>query len=281
MKELSCQEITAIVEGLCAKADTMLPPATAMLIECASETEESAAGRKALGDMLEHVFHAGLNGLPICGDAGMTVVFADIGQEVRFTGGAFEEAVNQGVRRACEKLSLRRCAAAAPPLRRENAGDYAPAVIHARVVPGDSLLLTVCPRDIEGEKMSAAKTFPPGGAADDILNFLAQTVKGALPREIFPVILGVGLGGTLEQAALLAKRALIRPMDKRNPDPFYAKLEHKALSRINRLGIGPGGLGGSTTALAVNIEAIPFHWEGLFCVVNVSGYAARCAEAVL
>jgi fumarate hydratase subunit alpha len=129
--------------------------------------------------------------------------------------------------------------------------------------------------------MGAAKIFPPGAAADDILDFLAQAVERARPRESFPVILGVGLGGTLEQAALLAKRALIRPMDKRNPDPFYARLERKALARVNGLGIGPGGLGGSTTALAVNIEAFPARAEGLPCVVNVSGYAARRAEAVL
>lgn len=280
MRELSCREIEEAVERLCVKAGTMLPPETAMLIECASEEEESPAGRKALGDMLEHVFRAGLNGLPICRDAGITAVFADIGQEVHITGGSFEEAANRGVRRAREKLSLA-AGPAAEPLKNENAGDFAPAVIHARIVPGDNIILTVSLRDFEAESMGAAKIFPPGAAADDILDFLAQAVERARPRESFPVILGVGLGGTLEQAALLAKRALIRPMDKRNPDPFYARLERKALARVNGLGIGPGGLGGSTTALAVNIEAFPARAEGLPCVVNVSGYAARRAEAVL
>ncbi|HHU22175.1 MAG TPA: fumarate hydratase [Clostridiales bacterium] len=280
MKELSCQRITETVERLFIKANAMLPPETAMLIECASETEDSPAGRKALEDLLGKVIHAGLSGLPVCRDSGMAVVFADIGQDVRITGGSFEEAVNQGVRQAYEKGKLRK-SVVGDPLRRENTGDNTPAVIHTRIVPGDSLVLTVCPKGFDSENISAMKMFQPSSTADDILSFLVETVSKADSKTCFPIILGVGLGGTLEQAALLAKRALIRPMDRRNPDGFYANLEQKALSRINKLGIGPGGLGGSTTALAVNIEVFPTHVDGLPCVVNASSHAARRAEAVL
>jgi len=280
VKEIRCQDIISAVERLCIKANTLLPPETAMLIECAGEAEPSPAGQSALEDLMENFIRAARNRVPICRDTGMAVVFADIGQEVHITGGHFEDAVNEGVRRGYENGCLRK-SVVGDPLRRANTGDNPPAVIHTRLVSGDRLVLTLCPKDFDSENMSAMKLFPPACKPEDIVQFIVDTVDKAGAGGCLPVILGVGLGGTIEQAALLAKRALIRPMDKRNPDEFYARLEKQALAGVNRLGLGPRGLGGQTTALAVNIDVCPTHTAGLPCVVNVSSHAARRAEAVL
>ena len=280
MKEITCNEIINTVEKLCIKANTLLPPETAMLIECASESEPSPAGRGVLQDLVENFTYAGLNNLPICQDTGMAVVFADLGQDVHIAGGYFEDAVNEGVRRGYENGCLRK-SVVADPLRRVNTNDNTPAVIHTRIVPGDTLTLTVCPKGFGSENMSAMKMFLPSCKVEDILDFIVDTVDKAGSNPCPPIILGVGLGGTVEQAALLAKRALIRPMDRRNEDSFYADMENRALEMINRLGLGPQGFGGVTTALAVNIDAYPTHIAGLPCVVNVSCHASRHAEAVL
>ena len=280
IRELSCAAVTEAVKRLCIKANTMLPPETAMLIECAAETEESPAGKGVLCDLVDNFICAGLNGLPICQDTGMAVVFADIGQDVHLTGGDFAAAVDEGVRRGYGEGLLRK-SVVRDPLRRENTGDNTPAVLHTRIVPGDKLRLTVAPKGFGSENMSAMKLFLPSCTPEDILDFLVDTVARAGSNPCPPVILGVGLGGTIELAALTAKRALLRPMDRRNPDPFYAQLERQALSRINDLGIGPQGFGGRCTALAVNIDACPTHIAGLPCVVNMSCHVTRHAEAVL
>ena len=278
MREISCAEITDAVDKLCMRACTMLPPETGMLIECALDTEESPVAKGVLQDLYENFVYAGLNELPICQDTGMAVLFADIGQEVHITGGLFEDAVNEGVRRGYKLL---RKSVVADPLRRVNTGDNTPAVIHVRLVEGDGMHLTLAPKGFGSENMSAMKMFLPSADKSEIIDFIVDTASRAGSNPCPPIIMGVGIGGTIEQAALIAKRALIRPMDKRSSDEFYAEMEREALRRVNDLGIGPQGFGGRTTALAVNIEAKPTHIAGLPCVINMSCHATRHAECDL
>ena len=197
-------------------------------------------------------------GLPVCQDTGMAVVFAEIGQEVHFTGGSFEEAVNEGVHLGYTE-GLLRCSVAADPIRRGNTGDNTPAVIHTRLVPGDRVSLTVAPKGFGSENMSRLQMMTPAATEDDLIAFVAETVRLAGGNPCPPVVLGVGIGGDFEQCALLAKTALCRPVSERNKDPFYAELEEKMLRAVNETGVGPQGFGGDTTALAVNIEWAPTH----------------------
>lgn len=280
MREISCQTITEAIAALCVRANTVLPQGVRTLIDAAEKSEKSPAGQAVLRDLRENYRLAEAEGLPICQDTGMAVVFAELGQDVHITGGDFEDAVNAGVRAGYEKGFLRK-SVVRDPLRRENTGDNTPAVLHTRLVSGDRLRLTVAPKGFGSENMSAAKLFLPSCTEKDILDFIVETVHKAGSNPCPPVILGVGLGGTLEQAALIAKYALIRPADEPHPDPFYAALEKKALSRVNALGLGPQGFGGTTTALAVKIEARPTHIAGLPCVVNVGCHVTRHAEALL
>jgi len=280
MRDISCSRITEAVAELCIRANTVLPRDIRSLIDSAEKAERSPAGKDVLHDLRENYILAEKESLPICQDTGMAVVFAEIGQEVHIIGGDFEAAVNEGVRQGYEKGFLRK-SVVKDPLRRENTGDNTPAVIHTRIVSGDALKLTLAPKGFGSENMSALKIFLPSCSADEILDFIVKTVDEAGSNPCPPVILGVGLGGTLEMAALLAKKALTRPTDVLNPDPFYAELEETALRRINSLGLGPQGFGGTTTALKVSIETYPTHIAGLPCVVNVGCHVTRHAEAVL
>jgi fumarate hydratase subunit alpha len=268
------------VERLCVVAATVLPPALGILLECASETESSPAGASALGDVVENFKFAAENGLPICQDTGMAVVFADIGQDVHIAGGLFEDAVNEGVRRGYENGFLRK-SIVADPLRRVNTGDNTPAVVHIRLTAGESVRLSVAPKGFGSENMSAMRMFLPTDGMDDIEAFIVETVRMADANPCPPTVLGVGLGGTVEMAALLAKRALTRPADRRNGDPFYAEAERRILRALNALGVGPQGFGGDFTSVAVNIETYPTHIAGLPCVVNVGCHATRHAECVI
>ena len=277
MRDVTFEEIAALTERLCIKANTVLPPALAILLECASEAETVDAARSALEDIVENYHLAAAEGLPICQDTGMAVVFAELGQEVHVVGGLFEDAVNEGVRRGYEKGCLRK-SVVADPLRRVNTEDNTPAVLHLRLVAGDGLRLVVAPKGFGSENMSAVKMFLPSSTPEEIEAFFVDTVRTAGARPCPPLVLGVGLGGTLEQAALAAKEALLRPADMRNPDPYYAEMEQRSLQKINALGIGAQGFGGRHTAIAVNIEARPTHIAGLPCVVNVSCHVTRHAE---
>lgn len=210
----------------------------------------------------------------------MAVVFAEIGQEVHITGGAFEDAVNEGVGNGYVNGYLRK-SVVEDPLRRVNTNNNTPAVIHTRLVPGDTLRLMVAPKGFGSENMSRMRMFLPSCTQQQIVDFIAESVQVAGARPCPPVIVGVGLGGTVEKAALLAKQALCRPIDTRNTDPFYADMEAQCLTAVNALGIGAQGFGGETTALAVNIEVYPTHIAGLPCVVNMGCHATRHASCEL
>ena len=280
MREISCDAITEAVQDICVRANVWLPPELAVLLECAQESEVSPAGKAALDDIVSNFRYAAEESLPICQDTGMAVIFADIGQDVHITGGLFEDAVNEGVRRGYEQGKLRK-SVVADPLRRVNTGDNTPAVIHVRLVPGDRIKLTAAPKGFGSENMSALHMFLPSDTQTAVEDFIVDTVSKAGSRPCPPVVVGVGLGGTVEQAAILAKRALARPVDTHNGDKYYASMESRVLQRINMLGVGPQGFGGKYTAVAVNIETFPTHIAGMPCVVNMGCHATRHAEALL
>ncbi len=280
MREILCSQITDAVEKLCIRAATVLTPDIALALECAAETEPGEAGRAALTDMVENFKVAADRGLPICQDTGMAVVFADIGQDVHIAGGDFEEAVAEGVRRGYVNGYLRK-SVVADPFRRVNTDDNTPPVLWSRIVPGDTLTLTVAPKGFGSENKSRMRMFLPSAKIEEFEDFIAETVELAGADPCPPVIVGVGIGGTVEKAAWLAKLALTRPIDRRSEDEFYAHMERRTLEKINRLGIGPQGFGGRTTALAVNINAYAAHIAGTACVVNIGCHVTRHATAVL
>lgn len=278
MKYISCADITELVAELCVRAATVLPQDVAELLKKAAEAETCPAAAAALGDLVENFGYAAESGLPICQDTGMAVVFADIGQDAHITGGLFEEAVNEGVRRGYERGYLRK-SVVGDPLRRVNTEDNTPAVIHTRLVEGDGLTITVAPKGFGSENMSALAMLLPSASADAVAEAVADAVVRAGAKPCPPLIVGVGLGGTAEQAMLAAKRALLRPGE--NGDPFYASLEADMLARINGRGCGAQGFGGNNTALAVRIEPLPTHIAGLPCAVNISCHADRHATGSL
>ncbi len=280
MREILCSQITDAVEKLCIRAATALTPDIALALECAAEAEPSEAGRAALCDMVENFKVAAERGLPICQDTGMAVVFADVGQDVHIAGGDFEEAVTEGVRRGYVNGYLRK-SVVADPFRRVNTQDNTPPVLWTRVVPGDTLTLTVAPKGFGSENKSRMRMFLPSAKIEDFEDFIAETVEIAGADPCPPVIVGVGIGGTVEKAAMMAKLALTRPIDQRNADEFYADMEKRTLEKINRLGIGPQGFGGRATALAVNINAYAAHIAGTACVVNIGCHVTRHATEAL
>lgn len=280
MREITYNTIVSAVSELCIRAAVWLPADVAMAIECAYEDESNDRGKAALGDIYENYQIAAKEDIPICQDTGMAVVFAEIGQDVHITGGYFEDAINEGVREGYEKGYLRK-SVVADPLKRVNTNDNTPAVIHTRIVKGEKMHITVAPKGFGSENMSAMKMFVPANTKEDIIDFVVDTVKAAGARPCPPIVVGVGIGGTVEMAAYLAKKALVREIDKRNEDAFYAQMEADCLEKINATGIGPQGYGGKYTALAVNIEKYATHIAGLPCVVNIGCHATRHAEIII
>ncbi len=280
MREISAGKITAEVRRMCISANRVLPKDLESVIYAAKESESSTIGREILARLGENMDAARQMGIPVCQDTGMAVIFADIGQEVHITDGDFEDAVNEGVRKGYSDGFLR-CSVAADPIRRGNTNDNTPAVIHARIVPGDKIKITVAPKGFGSENMSRIKMFTPSASEDDIIGFAVETVTAAGGRPCPPLVLGVGIGGDFELCAELAKRALCRPVSERNGDEFYAGLERRMLQAVNATGVGPQGFGGSTTALAVNIEWYPTHIAGLPVAVNVGCHVTRHESKVI
>ncbi len=280
MREISAERVAEAVEKLCIDSNYYLNDDLMNALKCAYEKEESEIGRNVMRQIVENAEIAKAQHMPVCQDTGMAVVFIDIGQDVRITGGGLTEAINEGVRRGYEKGYLRK-SVVIDPINRVNSGDNTPAVIHYNIVEGDSLKITVAPKGFGSENMSAVKMLKPSDGIEGVKNFVIKTVEIAGPNPCPPVIVGVGIGGTMEKAALLAKTALLRPIGKRNSLEHISRLEEELLNSINKLGIGPAGLGGRITALAVNVEVFPTHIAGLPVAVNMSCHATRHAETVI
>ena len=279
MREISAGLITKTVSRLCIEANCILPQDVRDRIEEARQKETWPVAAEILNRISENsrIAEAGMQ--PVCQDTGMACVFIEIGQEVHVDGD-ISEAVNEGVRRGYEEGYLRK-SVVGDPLRRVNTGDNTPAAIYYELVPGDRLKITVAPKGFGSENMSRIKILRPSDGIEGVKDFVTQTVEEAGPNPCPPTVVGVGIGGTFDKAALLAKKALLRSTALHNPDPFYAALEEELLERINSLGIGPQGFGGRTTALAVAIEQMPTHIAGLPVAVNLNCHVARHATEVL
>ena len=279
MREVTFQQLSDAVRELCIQANTVLPQDLRGAICRAMETERSGVGRAILGDLKENYEFAQARGLPICQDTGMAYVFCEIGQEVHIQGD-FEAAIHAGVARGYTEGFLRK-SVVKDPIRRGNTGDNTPAIIHTRIVPGDKLKITVAPKGFGSENMSRLGMLKPSDGEQGVKDFVLETVRLAGPNPCPPIVVGVGVGGTFEKAALLAKQALLRPVGSHHPDPYYAAMEQELLEKINQLGIGPQGFGGETTALGVQIETYPTHIAGMPVAVNINCHATRHKEAVL
>ena len=280
MRELDVSVVRDAVARLCVAANTRLPEDVKKAIDEFRSKEDWAIAKGVLENIVENYKIADRENVPICQDTGMACVFLEVGQEVHFVGGGLYDAVNEGVRRGYTEGYLRK-SVVADPIRRGNTGDNTPAVVYTDIVPGDKVKITVGPKGFGSENMSAIKMLKPSDGLDGVKQFILDTVEKAGSNPCPPMVVGVGIGGTFEKAAYLAKKALIRPLDIRNPDPYYAELETELLDRINALGIGPQGFGGMTTALGLNIEVLPTHIAGLPCAVNIGCHATRHATEVL
>ena len=280
MRELDVSVVRDAVARLCVAANTRLPEDVKKAIDEFRSKEDWAIAKGVLENIVENYKIADRENVPICQDTGMACVFLEVGQEVHFVGGGLYDAVNEGVRRGYTEGYLRK-SVVADPIRRGNTGDNTPAVVYTDIVPGDKVKITVGPKGFGSENMSAIKMLKPSDGLDGVKQFILDTVEKAGSNPCPPMVVGVGIGGTFEKAAYLAKKALIRPLDVRNPDPYYAELETELLDRINALGIGPQGFGGMTTALGLNIEVLPTHIAGLPCAVNIGCHATRHATEVL
>lgn len=279
MREITAEAITAAVRDLCVDANRVLPADLEALIQQRAQEEGNGTAQSILCDLCRNLDAAREMAIPICQDTGMAVVFAEVGQDVHICGD-FEAAVNEGVRQGYVQ-GLLRCSVVRDPLRRGNTEDNTPAILHTRLVPGDKLTLTVAPKGFGSENMTKMKMFNPSVTQEQVEDFIVEAVSQAGSNPCPPVVVGVGLGGTSEKAAILAKRALLRPAGEWNADPFYREMEQRLLERINRLGIGPQGMGGTTTALTVAIEPFGTHIAGLPCVVNLGCHVTRHACGTL
>ena len=280
MRELDVSVIRDVVARLCVEANTRLPEDVKDAIREFRSKEDYCLARGVLDQIVENYQIAHRENVPICQDTGMACVFLEVGQEVHFVGGGLYDAVNEGVRRGYGEGYLRK-SVVRDPIRRGNTGDNTPAMIHTDIVPGDRVTVTVAPKGFGSENMSAVKMLKPSDGLEGVKQFILDTVEKAGSNPCPPMVVGVGIGGTFEKAAYLAKKALIRPLDIRNSDPYYAELEQELLDRINALGIGPQGFGGLTTALGLNIEVLPTHIAGLPCAVNIGCHATRHRSEVL
>lgn len=280
MREIEAAEITETVERLCIEANEHLPEDIRRAIRDCRASEDWATAQNVLDNIIENFEIADRECVPVCQDTGMACVFLEIGQDVHITGGDLREAVDEGVRRGYDRGYLRK-SVVKDPVRRGNTGDNTPAVLYTEIVPGEQIRVTVGPKGFGSENMSALRMFKPSAGLQGIKDFIMETVEAAGPNPCPPIVVGVGIGGTFDKAALLAKKALMRPVDTANEDPFYADLEREMLKKINETGIGPQGFGGRTTALGLNIETMPTHIAGMPCAVNISCHVTRHKTEVI
>lgn len=274
IRTIQTDEITKSIKEMCIQANHYLSADMDAAMKNAADTEQSELGKKILHQLQDNLKIADEEMIPICQDTGMAVIFLEIGQDVHFEGTAIEDAVNEGVRQGYTEGFLRK-SVVGDPLIRENTKDNTPAVIHYSIVPGDQVKITMAPKGFGSENMSRVFMLKPADGIEGVKHAILTAVKDAGPNACPPMVVGVGIGGTFEKCALLAKQALTRPVDEHSDIPYVKDLEEEMLSKINQLGIGPGGLGGTTTALAVNINTYPTHIAGLPVAVNICCHVNR------
>ncbi len=281
MREISVSRLTEAVKSLFLEANYVIGADIESAVQAAKEGEASPTTVSVLEQILENYAIAKEERIAICQDTGMAVLFIEIGQDVHFVGGDFTKAIDEGVRQAYREGYLRKSVVSDPLYDRKNTGDNTPAVLHISIVSGDKVHILATAKGFGSENMSAIKMLVPADGEEGVLNFITDTVRRAGPNPCPPVVVGVGIGGTFEQAAEMAKKATARPLNTANADSRYAALEDKALKRINALGIGAAGIGGKTTALKVNIDFAPTHIAGMPVAVNICCHAARHAEMTI
>lgn len=281
MRNIDVKEVETAVSNLCIQSCCHLPEEVFETLKAATNTEESPLGKEIIEIIVKNAELAKETDCPICQDTGLTVVYAEIGQEVHFAGGDFESAIHAGVADGYTRGYLRKSSVDDPLFVRKNTGDNTPAIIHTTIVPGDKVKLIVMPKGCGSENMGALKMLKPADGVEGVIDFVLETVRIAGPNPCPPITVGIGIGANMERAAELAKYSLTRPMGEHNPNPKYAELETEILKKVNLTGIGPSGLGGTNTALAVNIEYAPTHIGALPVAVNLNCHAARRAVVIL
>lgn len=281
MREIDVSAIREAVAELSMEACYVLPPDVMDGYKKAKEAEESEAGKEVMDFLIENAAIAAKERIPICQDTGVAIVFLEVGQDVHFVGGDLRAAIDEGVRKGYVEGYLRKSVVSDPLFARKNTGDNTPAVVHTEIVPGDKVKITLLPKGTGSENMSALKMLTPAHGPEGVKKFVVETVDKAGSNPCPPVVVGVGVGGMMDQAALLAKKALLRPLGEPHPDPAVAKLEREILEEINATGIGPQGFGGRVTAMAVHVETYPTHIGALPVAVNVQCHAARRATKVI
>lgn len=274
MREINVKEVTALIKEMCIEVNHELSPDMKAALENATENETSELGKQILEQLKKNLQIAKEDMIPICQDTGMAVIFAEIGQDVHFVGGLLEDAVNEGVRRGYIDGYLRK-SVVDDPIIRKNTNDNTPAVVHYTMVPGEKCSFTLAPKGFGSENMSRIFMLKPADGIEGVKNAILTAVKDAGPNACPPIVVGVGIGGTFEKCALMSKKALTREVGKHSEIQYVAELEKEMLEKINALGIGPAGLGGSTTALAVNIETFPTHIAGMPVAVNICCHVNR------
>ena len=280
IRTVNVEELTENIKEMCIEANHFLSDDMGKAMESAAKEERSPLGRQILEQLQENLKIAAEDMIPICQDTGMAVVFLEIGQDVHLEGGVLEDAVNAGVRKGYKEGFLRK-SVVGDPLIRENTKDNTPAIIHTRIVPGDKVKITVAPKGFGSENMSRIFMLKPAEGIEGVKNAVLTAVKDAGPNACPPMVVGVGIGGTFEKCAIMAKEALTREAGSHSDIPYIKDMEEELLKRINQLGIGPGGLGGTTTALAVNINTYPTHIAGLPVAVNICCHVNRHAVRVI
>lgn len=280
MREISAKQITQKVKEACIAANCRLPDDVIEAFKKGRSEEKSPLGCQIFDKMMENAELAARKEVPVCQDTGMAVIFAEVGQECHIVDGDFEAAINEGVRQGYVEGNLR-LSVVSDPMRRVNTNDNTPAIIHTSIVPGDQVHITVAPKGFGSENMSAIKMFTPSATRDDVIGFIVDTMSRAGSNPCPPMIVGVGLGGTFEKAAYLAKKAVCTPLTDPAQDEYYAEMEKEITERANKLGIGPQGFGGTVTALKVRVMAFGTHIAGLPCAVNIGCHVTRHQEFTL